>query len=277
MACHYDTHIVPFFPSLLDVTTDKCLEYYDKRFGEVQRPTVKKEMIGLRLLCKYAVRKKYLSVMPRFPPLPPEQQGTPYKHRRRCKADLVERCETEGILAKLPEWSRNKKKRYPIRARFIVQYDCALRPSVLDRLRAPEHWRPGSDWLELPAAIMKGKLPSRKLLSTRAKAVLEAAYQKPGLLFGIHDYRKQIRKAAKAVLDETRANRFTAQHFRSERITHFIDAGGKLTHASKLADHLHATTTDVYVRTSEKLLVEELRRQGGYSSAGGVGDVSPAT
>ena len=148
----------------------------------------------------------------------------------------------------------------------------------MDRLSAPEHWRPGSDWLELPAAIMKTKKASRKLLSTRAKAALESAYRGPGRIFGHHDYRKQIAKAVKAVLDETRAGRFCAQHFRSERITHFFDAGGKLLQASKLADHSRASTTDIYARPSEKLLVRELRRQGGYpGGAGDVGDTSPAT
>lgn len=72
-----------------------------------------------------------------------------------------------------------------------------------------------------------------------------------GLIFGKHDYRDQLRKAAEAVLDPRRGATFTAYDLRHLRLTQLAEAGNILGVAF-LAGHKRATTTDRYLRPSRR-------------------------
>ena len=280
-AIHFDAHLSKAFPSLLDVfQTEKVEEYYSTRLGKVLRVTLTKEVCSLRRLCLYAYKKKILTSMPVFPPVP-NVLGTASSKPQRVKAGMNSPEDIQSIIELLPEYSEKwnginndgKRVQFPIRSRFIVAYDCCRRPSTLNRLSAPEHWRPGSDWLQVPARLMKAKKDSLIPLTPRAKAALESIYKGPGLLFGKHDYRGQLKKAAKKVMGKERGERFIGQHFRSAKITHVLDAGAPLTAAAYLADHTQVSTTSIYARPSLRALLAELKRQG--IPAPSTGDASP--
>jgi len=259
------------FPNMLLITSDAIAQQIAKRMTEVIRESVEKDRSALVKLLKWSKLKGLIATLPDVPSISDvcgDSPGTQFSVRRRCKALEYSRDEIERVLAALPEWSerqngmRNGADRFPVRARFIVQYDCGLRSTkVLDRLSSPEHWKPGQKFLMLSRWIMKDRRPWKKPLSKRALAALESVYQGPGLLFGKRDYRWQITKAAKASMEVTKAKTFCAQHIRSARITHFLDAGASLTAAAELAGHTQVSTTARYARPGYDALVAELARQ----------------
>lgn len=265
-ALSFSSHLVDEFPSLLDVTTPRWRQYIKKRLAKVQAATVRKELTPMRALLLWCEENGKLESVPHLPGVPKKALGTQYEKRRRVKADPLSPDQVEAIIAALPEWDDTIG---PVRPRFELQYEMGLRSSVLDRLSKPEHWREGRDRLQIPAKHMKARKASDKLLTARAKSALERACKtlESGLIFGRQDYREHVAAAAMAAvasgrLPEDWAERFAPTHLRSAAITHFLDAGAPLTAAQAFADHKLATTTDRYVRASQRALEAELKRQG---------------
>lgn len=261
-ALYLETHWAPHFPSLLDVTTTAVKARISERLQIVKAHTVRKELSALRGLMAWAVECGLLSEAPVVPGVSKRVQGATYAVRRRSKPGELTQREIEKLISALPEYT---PRLGPVRARFVVGYEMALRPSLLDRLECPRNWHPGSEWLELQASIMKGRRESRKRLTRAALLALEGLGldpSEPGLIFGAHDYRDTVRRAALSALGPEKAATFTAAHLRSAGITHFLDRGAPLSAAQAMADHKHASTTDRYVRASEKAIEEELKRQG---------------
>jgi hypothetical protein len=260
---HIEAHLAEAFPNLIDAKERKVKEYIAKRLVVVTRKSVCNELSCLRLLLRWAYENGHISSMP-FIPVPPKRAlGTAFARRCRVSADPMTPEEVTRIVEALPAGT---KRLGPIRSRFILQSEMALRSATLDKLSVPEHWVPGSDTLTITADILKTRQPSKKPLTARAKMALEEAWvyreKKDGLLFGEHDYRAHIRQAAVEVLDPLRSARFAATHLRSAAISNFLDAGGSLPAAMILADHRLASTTDKYVRGRQAQLRDEFARQG---------------
>ncbi len=254
------SHLAPAFPSLLDVDAASVRAYQATRLSEVQVGSLRHELAVLRGILRWAHEKGHLADEVYVPPPPRGATGTRWTVRRcRAKPDELSPSEIAALIAALPE---RGPRLGPVRSRFELQYELGLRPATLDRLSVPEHWHPGSDYLTITADVMKGRKPSRKRLTRLAKEILERVAPKRGLIFGVHEYRKYIAAAASVALEPAKAAKFAAAHLRSSAITHFLDRGAPLTAAQRFADHLRATTTDKYVRASERALEAELARQG---------------
>jgi site-specific recombinase XerD len=253
------THLAPAFPSLLDVTTESVRAYQKRRLSKVQASSIRHELSCLRCLIRWAYESEKIADEIAVPGLPKRVRGTRYHKRRRAKPAELSPEEIEAFLRALP--TKVKRTGY-VRPRFVVAYEMGIRPATLDKLSVPEHWTPGSDWIVLSPETMKGREESRKRLTRRAKEALElAAPEDGGLVFGHHDYSWHVEKAAK-VLAQEKAATFTGAHLRSAAITHFLEGGASLPAAQAFADHKRATTTDRYVRASERSLEAELARQG---------------
>lgn len=256
---YFESHLVPYFPSLSDVTTAKIKGYISDRLKVVRGLTVRKELSALRGLVSWAAETGLIPEAMLVPGVPKKVQGTAFATKRRSKPSQLSVVEIETFLAHLPV---EAPRLGFVRSRFVLQYDMGLRPSLVDRLEAPKHWYPGSDRLTLDAKSMKGREDSDKLLTKRAKEALEQSYRGPGLLFGTHDYRLVVAEAARLSLPTEKAKTFTAAHLRSAGITHLIEDGATLSEAQVFADHKLATTTDRYIKTSQRALEDFLRRQG---------------
>jgi integrase len=263
----YVYRLAEAIPDLTMVGPDTVRSYMASRLQEVQAATVRKELSCLRSLCRWSKDKGLLPAMPEVPGVPKRALGTSYKTRRRSKPDELNPEEIERFLAALPIATRWLG---PVRARFVVQYEMGLRSSVLDRLRIPDHWDLGQDYLNLDAKVMKGKRPSKKPLTIRAREELEGLgflftnVEESELIFGVHDYRLQIELAIKKALPEKdpRIDRFTGCHLRSHQCTHFLLAGGTLPEAQSMMDHKSAVTTAIYSRTSERMVESAYKRMG---------------
>jgi len=82
-----------------------------------------------------------------------------------------------------------------------------------------------------------------------------------GLIFGRHDYRGQLKKAAKGVLAPAELATFAAYDFRHARITDLAEQG-HLTGAAYIAGHKKVSTTDLYARPNRRAAERALEAVG---------------
>lgn len=255
------SHWFPFFKTLSAVNDDGCERYMQHRLGQVMASSVRKELSALRGFTSWATEKRLLPPVV-VPSVPKRTVGTPYKHRRRAAAIPLSPKEVRKILAMLPEWSSSPRvEPFPVRARFEVAYETGLRPELLDLLSVPEHYRRGAKSLTITPELDKGRWARRVPLSPRARKALDIVAPKDGLIFGAHDYRSPLGRAARKALPPERAEIFTGAHLRSARATHWLDDGGSLTGVQFLLGHLHTETTAKYIRPSEKAAEAIVRRR----------------
>ena len=152
-----------------------------------------------------------------------------------------------------------------VRLRFVVAFKTALRPETLNCLKAPDHYVRGAATLNITDDIDKARFGRVLPLTEEARAALDAVCPDSGLIFGAHDCRNQLGKAANAVLDEQRAKTFTAYDLRHHRLTQLAE-GGNLLGTAFLAGHKRATTTDRYLHRHSRLGSEPSDRSGRRAS-----------
>jgi integrase len=294
-------HWVRFYSSTDDLTREKHGEYLRTRLGEVRAVTVRKELTALRSFLDWChgedEQRPDGSVVPTgplphvrgsdVPRLPKRASGTPYGKRRRVAAFELSPEQVTAIIEALPEWSERRVggEHFPIRARFVLGYETSLRPSTLDRLEVPTHYRRGESMLRLTAAADKARWGRDVPLTARAREALDSviavhearaaelaraerefsgetsgrAAEFTGLVFGHHDYRDHIRKAAELALPRELAERFAGTHLRSARITHLLERPkANLPGVQHLAGHKLMSTTARYVKPSFRAALEAL-------------------
>lgn len=262
------THWIPFFGGVeatyRDITPERCDEYMRARLLKVRSVTVKKEHTALRSFLGWLEGEGYavptqngLTASANVPRLPKRAAGVKHTQRRRVAASALSPEHVRLLIKALPEWSITKKlDRFPVRARFIIAYETSLRPSSLDRIETPKHYRAGESMLRLTDDTDKARWGRDVPLSKRARRVLSyvvrglgEGYEGP--IFGTHDYRGHIQKAAKDALPREIAERFCGAHLRSARITHLLEKPqANLPGVQQLAGHKLMSTTARYVKPS---------------------------
>jgi integrase len=245
---HWATHLIPFFGQAQAITPLTISAYCRARLKRVKRVTLQKERSTLRGFLAWCQELGHLSVAIDLPPLPKRATGTAWHQPRRGAATELSQEEVAMLLAALPAWStpRGGRNAFPVRARFVVAYETALRPATLDALSCPEHWTRGAKSLRIPDEIDKARFGRELPLTDTAQAALESVGRR-GLIFGAHDYRHQLGKAALQVLGAARGAKFTAYDLRHARLTHLAE-GGNLPGVAYIAGHKRVTTTALYVR-----------------------------
>lgn len=254
------SHWFHHFSGVHHLTDAMCASYVRKRLTKVRATTVRKEASALRGFVAWLHEQGHIGRQVQVPSVPKRAQGTAHPVRRRTAAAELSPEQCEAFLAALPTWSGSRKPgedgqmpQWPVRARFIVQYDAGLRSELVDLLSVPEHWAPGQAYIDVPSEDDKAGMSRRIYLTKRAQRQLKAVAPARGLIFGRHDYRWHIRKAAKAALPKRLAERFTAVHLRSAAATHWLDEGSPLTAVQYQLGHKHVSTTARYVRPSERV------------------------
>jgi site-specific recombinase XerC len=230
-----------------DLTREAVEAYRDARLRATLATTVRKELTALRSFLLW------LEVPVEVPGIPKRVTGTAYASPRRKSAPELSPEQTEKLIAALPAWSTSKKVgRFPIKARFLVGYETSLRPSSLDRLEAPKHYRNGSATLLISPDVDKARYARELPLSKRARRALDEVCPKghEGAIFGKHDYRPHLEAAATKALPPDVAERFAGTHLRSARITHLLEKTGNLPGVQYLAGHRLASTTALYTKPS---------------------------
>lgn len=261
------SHFLPFFGSTGNLTSESCRAYQRARLRQVEATTVRKEQSALRSLLGYCEEVGAVPPGVAVPALPKRATGTSHPQRRRRTAPPLTASQTLSIIRALPEWSTSRKvDRFPIRARFIVAYETGLRPTTLDRLQTPRHYRVGSAVLRLDKASVKERWARDVPLSRRARRVLDYLLEAmgpdySGPVFGWHNYREHIAAAARAALPPDVAERFCAAHFRSAMLTHNLSRGMSLPAAQWLVGHTLVSTTARYIKPGFESAAEAVARR----------------
>jgi integrase len=255
----YARAFVEWFPTLADLTTARAAEFVSERLRQVRAATVRKESTALRSFISWLQQQRWIGWEATVPPVPRGALGTPYPRRRRAKPKGISPAEIKRLLRSLPEWSRMLHgEQWPVRARFVVAYQTGLRPSTLDRLSVPEHYRRGARELEITEDIDKARWARAVPLTPEARKALDRICPRAGLIFGKHDYREVLHAAAVKVLDEHRAKTFCGAHLRSARATHLCERTQNLAGVQFLLGHLQISTTAGYVQPSRRAAEQAL-------------------
>jgi integrase len=227
----------------------------------VRATTVRKELSALRGFVVWAQEQRLIGAC-EVPTVPKRATGKPHTQRRRVAAPAMGPDEIEVLLAALPEWSTSPRvPPFPIRARFRVQYETGLRPALVSQLHVPTHYRKGAAHISITADLDKGRWVRRVPLSDAAREALDAVVPTRGTIFGHHDYREHLTKAAAVAFGEgsERAELFAGAHLRSARATHWLDAGAPITGVQYQLGQRRLETTARYARASERAALEVVR------------------
>ncbi len=242
-AGYFSAHLCPHFGTLAAACHPARQDAYTRaRLRVVRAASVRKELSALRGALLHAYTIGLVSSVPTVAGVPRHVTGTPYAAKR-TRGPVVEvtPAEVAAILAKLPAVYRGQ----PIQAYFTVFYETTLRPATLSQLSVPEHWAPGAAYLTIPREIDKARAGRPVPLSDAARAALEGAAPAAGVIFGRHDFRVALRRAARGVLPPAKAARLAPYDLRHARISHFVDRG-ELGAAHYMAGHKHVSTTARY-------------------------------
>lgn len=255
---YWETHLLPHFERIENITEITCQEYRNARLRRVTAATVRKEQSALRGFVAWASERGFMREVT-VAPVPKRAQGTRHElaeggRRMRGKALILSPDEVSALIEELPDWTKSTHtgERIAVRPRFVVGYELGLRPAVLDRIEVPRHWEPKRTRLLITEDIDKGGWERSILLTRRARSALELAVtniEPPAPLFGFHNYRRQLKNAADAVL---KRGGFAGGHLRHNRITHLLEKTGNLPGVQFVAGHRNTGTTARYVRPTER-------------------------
>ena len=142
-------------------------------------------------------------------------------------------------------------KAFVVRDRVRFAFEMALRPGDAGKIEMGRHWNRGQAFLTITPDIDKVGFSGRLTLTRTALAILEKHAPERGPIFGKHDLRDLIKRAALKVLPEDKAKKFAAYDFRHGRAVDALEKTNDLLGTSRLLRHLQLTTTNRYLRTRE--------------------------
>lgn len=285
----YARHFLGPLKSAADLTPAGVARYVSTRLGVALRATVSKELSALRHFLGWAHDTGHLADPVVVPPIDRSSSGTRTGIRKERHQALAPST-VEAVLAELPERSLGRgnpgearKSQYAIRAFFRLAWETGLRPGTLEQLVAPTHYRKGADHLVITAEIDKNRYARRVVLTSAARAALDAVVPAEGVILGRHDRRRYLRAAAVAAgLTGAALEELCAYDLRHSRITHLLEQSGNLPGVAHLIGHRRVTTTNKYAHGSERAAaavlatVEVPSRETERSGAdSGAGEISP--
>lgn len=262
---------LPRWSSLSDITTESAADYTRERLRVVTRKTVTKELSMLRVFLAWC-EERQLGTAPdvREPPRRAVgvRSGTQREH-----AVVLSPEQIALVLEALPEMSErtHKGRRYRVRDFFVVLWETGLRPTTVQRLEVPLHYRRGAGELVITDRIDKNRHGRVLPLTQRAKDALERSMPDLGPIFGRRTHREALRKAAKAALGDELGQRVARYDFRHSRLTSWGERTTNLMGLQHLAGHASAATTAKYLHASKKAAEEVLEANSGYFVGAGTG------
>lgn len=258
-ALYAETHWAKHWQTLEAISAASAAEYVRMRLRKVQAQTVRKEVSALRRMLDWCVETGRLVESPPLPSVPKRALGTRHKQARKGPPVELTPREVARITAALPVTGRGG---YPVRARFVFAYETGLRPSTIEALSVPEHWRHGSWELVIPPELDKARAGRPLPLSPKARRALTSAAPKAGIIWGVKDLRDSVTAAARVVLGQERGERFSQYYFRHNRITHWAEKSKNLAGVMYLAGHRRPDTTARYLKPSLRAALEVLGARG---------------
>lgn len=242
----YAGHWARFFGRVGELSTPRCAQYIRARLREVQAGTVRKELSALRRFAGWLVERGYLAEAPEVPAVPRKALGTKKEGRRGRAAELtLDEC--RALLAALPAMS----DAIVLRARFVLAFETALRPTALDLIQ----WKDITAFgLHLRAEVDKNRWERTVPLSAPAREALAGLErgEPDTCVFGKHDLRDSFKAAASAVLGAERGKLVSQYALKHARITSWFEAGADVPAVKFLTGITQTSTLDRYMRASRR-------------------------
>lgn len=225
---------------------DGPASFLEYRLQSVTRLTMRKEKSNLSQFLAWAKASGYVKSAPTVA-LPSGVGTRALENGRGVHIPLTPELQ-QRIVAVLPEKSRGGVL---VRPFFDFMTMTGLRPATISRLEVPRNWRPGATALALDDADDKAEYGRQFPLTPAAVALLTKYAPKSGHVFGHHDFRKHLKRAAAIVFknEPEKARLFGSYHFRHGVGTWL--AKKSVTGASYVLGHKDLSTTSVYVHPEE--------------------------
>lgn len=238
--------------TLGEITEAAVAEFTRQGLERATTKTMRKELSALLgNFFVWAIEQEHVAVAPPRPvALLRKSKGTSTGTQRKHRVEITP-AQMAKFLAAVPEWGGKGDRRWRARDACIVMYETGLRPqATVGCISVPEHWRPGATDLAISDAIDKAKFGRRVPLTRKAIDALERSAPVQGVVFGRHDYRDVFARAREEA-PGTPAG-LSVYDIRHARGQHLVDAGAPITGVAYLLGHTRLTTTNIYVRASQK-------------------------
>jgi integrase len=249
-------HFLDFFGKLDDVADESQVDAYARaRLRKVLRSTVHKELGALRGFLRWAKMEGFITAIPTFPEFPKTAKGK-RSGAQRAKANELTEAQVLAAIQALPaissRISKKDRKRFAVRARFVVAYETGLRPATLDALVLGKHWSPANGFLLIPDEDDKSRYGRSVSLTDGAQQALHETVRALGLrdgdlIFGAHDYRTYLKAAGGVAL----VKKLAPYDFRHARGTHLANRGAALPGIAYQLGHTQLTTTNKYAHATK--------------------------
>ncbi len=226
------------------------------RLQKVLRKTLRKELSALRQFLLFCKENEAIDALPEWPEFAQSVKGV-RSGTQRAKAISVSPEQVATFLRALPEFSPIGQ--FPVRARFIVAYETGLRPATLSALEVGRHYTRGATHLTITEDIDKARYARRVPLSATAREALDRILPTKGPIFGDRKYRAAWERAR---IESRLPKGFAPYDLRHGLATHLLEASASLPGVGFLLGHTQATTTDKYIRGSERAGAAALASRG---------------
>jgi integrase len=259
MESHFGAHFAHRWRTLAEMTQPGAIDTYAsdrlagkspaveptkkfKRRAKAEPVTVHKELVTLRRFLKWTLKMGMIAELPHVEPVSQVSSYTPPDYSTE---------DAKRLLAALPS-RREHPSRHPVREFFTLQWAQASRPGEVESLRVRDVNLKRRE-MTIRQSEDKARVGRTVALSDEAAEVIEdmLAEKRPAdsFLFGVHNYRAQLAKAA-AALELPRPTRHHLRHFRLTELGH--TPGVSPAALQFLAGHKHMSTTDKYIHSKTK-------------------------
>ena len=137
---------------------------------------------------------------------------------------------------------------------ILFIWETALRRKTVQRLRCPEHYKPGSTSLRIADDIDKARFGREVELSEVAQALLTRHCDGNGLIWGAFDCRAALRNAARdaSCFTEQEIKHLSLHDLRHGALTELASVSPNLPGIAHLAGHKRVSTTTQYVHSNRE-------------------------
>jgi integrase len=233
---------------------------------KVSSVSVHKELSSLRAFLKWA---KKMGIIDEIPHIEPVSQISDYKPPDYLPEDV------RKLLKAMPT-RHTHRWHHPVQEFFTVQWSQANRPGEVETLRVCDV-NLNQREMTIRQSVDKARIGRTIALSDEAFSVLksmlhEREWVRDALIFGAHDYRVSVKKAAEAC-GLPRPTRHNLRHFRLTELGHL--PGIEPAALQFLAGHKRMATTDLYVRSRTKATEKLFAAAGEFKTGTGLKKKSP--
>jgi len=197
------------FGALEHINKKTIRTFWESCLTTMTRCTVLHHLHPLRSFLVWCNDKEYTTEVPLVTLPSRRDAGTKAATTRKADWIILTPAEAKLIINEMPEISermcRLTGQYFPVRSFFVFLWETGLRESTVYKVEYGVHWRPTfGNKMYVTKEIDKNKYQRWIALTDAAVGAIEAAMTigdtTRKVVWGVHDYRTQVRKATKALV-----------------------------------------------------------------------------